>query len=58
MTQVGVGELVKIGIERGRKTRPKLGGVRYCGEHGGEPDFGEVLHRLEWIMCPALRSAC
>src|SRR5215510_120765 len=30
----GVGELVKIGVERGRKTKPKLK-VGICGEHGG-----------------------
>ena len=32
----GVGELVRIGIERGRKTRPHLE-VGICGEHGGDP---------------------
>src|SRR5262245_27805372 len=32
----GVGELVKIGVERGRKVRPKLK-VGICGEHGGDP---------------------
>src|SRR6202035_959270 len=32
----GVGELVKIGVERGRSTRPKLK-VGICGEHGGDP---------------------
>ncbi len=46
--QTGVGQLMKIAIEKGRKTRPdiKLG---ICGEHGGDPDSREVLpsHRLD-----------
>jgi pyruvate, orthophosphate dikinase len=42
----GVGELVRIGIERGRKTRPKLE-VGICGEHGGEPSSVE--------FCPPFR---
>jgi len=35
--QVGVGELMKIAVQRGRQTRPdiKLG---ICGEHGGDPN--------------------
>ena len=38
----GVGDLMRIGVERGRKTKPdiKLG---ICGEHGGEPSLGRVL---------------
>ena len=46
--QNGVGQLMEIAVEQGRKTRPdiKLG---ICGEHGGDPDIGEILpsHRLE-----------
>ncbi len=42
LDQEGVGELVKIGTERGRETRPNLK-VGICGEHGGEPRVGEVL---------------
>ena len=40
--QDGVGKLMKIAVEKGRKTRPdiKLG---ICGEHGGDPDQREVL---------------
>ena len=38
----GVGELVKIGVQRGRKTRPNLK-VGICGEHGGDPATGGVL---------------
>jgi pyruvate,orthophosphate dikinase len=37
LDQAGVGQLVKMGIEKGRKTRPKLK-VGICGEHGGDPD--------------------
>jgi pyruvate,orthophosphate dikinase len=52
----GVGELVKIGIERGRKTRPdiKLG---ICGEHGGDPrsiHFFESVG-LDYISCSPYR---
>ncbi len=39
--QEGVGELMRIAIERGRKTRPQLKLV-ICGEHGGDP-FGDFL---------------
>src|SRR5260370_37541233 len=48
----GVGELVRIGIERGRKTRPNLeGGI--CGEHGGDPSSVEVCHAvgMEYVAC-------
>ncbi len=40
----GVGELVKIGVTRGRKTRPNLK-VGICGEHGGDPASVRVLPR-------------
>src|SRR5271163_2646636 len=43
--QVGVGELVRIGIERGRSTRPKLE-VGICGEHGGEPESVKFCHNV------------
>ncbi len=48
----GVGELVKIGIERGRKTRPDLK-VGICGEHGGEPGSVEFCHRVRmtYVSC-------
>ena len=38
----GVGELMQIGVERGRKTRPDLK-IGICGEHGGDPDSRQVL---------------
>jgi pyruvate,orthophosphate dikinase len=48
----GVGELVRIGIERGRRTRPDLK-VGICGEHGGEPSSVEFCHRaaLTYVSC-------
>jgi pyruvate,orthophosphate dikinase len=51
-----VGELVKIGIERGRKTRPKLE-VGICGEHGGEPSSVEFCHRvgMDYVSCSPFR---
>ncbi len=54
--QTGVGELVKIGCERGRKSRPgiKLG---ICGEHGGDPASVEFCHRagLTYVSCSPYR---
>jgi pyruvate,orthophosphate dikinase len=52
LDQEGVGELVKIGIERGRKTRPKLK-VGICGEHGGDPASVEFCHRagMTYVSC-------
>jgi len=52
----GVGELMEIGVERGRKTRPdiKLG---ICGEHGGDPssiDFCEKVG-LDYVSCSPFR---
>ncbi len=54
--QDGVGQLMKIAIEKGRKTRPdiKLG---ICGEHGGEPSSVEFCHRigLTYVSCSPFR---
>jgi pyruvate,orthophosphate dikinase len=44
LDQVGVGELIRIGIERGRRTKANLK-VGICGEHGGEPTSVEFCHR-------------
>jgi len=54
--QVGVGELVKIGIERGRKTRPNLE-VGICGEHGGEPESVKFCHEvgMDYVSCSPFR---
>jgi pyruvate, orthophosphate dikinase len=54
--QEGVGELVKIGIERGRQVRPDLK-LGICGEHGGDPEsvrfFDEV--GLDYVSCSPYR---
>jgi pyruvate,orthophosphate dikinase len=52
----GVGELVKIGVERGRKVRPKLK-VGICGEHGGDPASITFCHEagLDYVSCSPFR---
>jgi pyruvate, orthophosphate dikinase len=52
----GVGELVRLGIERGRATRPDLK-VGVCGEHGGDPDSVHFFHRagLDYVSCSPFR---
>jgi pyruvate,orthophosphate dikinase len=52
----GVGELVRMGTERGRRTRPKLK-VGICGEHGGDPASVEFCHRagLDYVSCSPYR---
>jgi pyruvate,orthophosphate dikinase len=54
--QQGVGELVKIGVERGRKVRPKLK-VGICGEHGGDPASVAFCHeaKLDYVSCSPFR---
>ena len=54
--QQGVGELVKIGVERGRKVRPKLK-VGICGEHGGDPASIAFCHKvkLDYVSCSPFR---
>jgi pyruvate,orthophosphate dikinase len=52
----GVGDLMEIGVQRGRATKPdiKLG---ICGEHGGEPRSVEFCHRLglDYVSCSPYR---
>jgi pyruvate,orthophosphate dikinase len=52
----GVGELVKIGVARGRKTRPSLK-VGICGEHGGDPASVVFCHQigLDYVSCSPYR---
>jgi pyruvate, orthophosphate dikinase len=52
LDQEGVGEMIEIGIKRGRRTRPKLK-VGICGEHGGEPASVEFCHRvgMDYVSC-------
>ncbi|MGC8825485.1 MAG: pyruvate, phosphate dikinase [Anaerolineae bacterium] len=52
----GVGYLVKLGVERGRATRPDLH-VGICGEHGGDPASIEFCHQigLNYVSCSPFR---
>src|SRR6476646_516702 len=52
----GVGELMRIGVERGRKTRAKLK-VGICGEHGGDPASVAFCHELglDYVSCSPFR---
>ncbi|MGZ8901040.1 MAG: putative PEP-binding protein, partial [Limisphaerales bacterium] len=54
--QTGVGQLMQIAIEKGRKSRPdiKLG---ICGEHGGDPDSVKFCHQLglSYVSCSPFR---
>jgi len=56
LDQESVGELIRIGVERGRKTRPELK-VGICGEHGGEPRSIAFFHRtnLDYVSCSPFR---
>jgi pyruvate, orthophosphate dikinase len=56
LDQEGVGELVKIGIERGRSARKDLK-VGICGEHGGEPESVKFCHRqgMDYVSCSPYR---
>jgi pyruvate,orthophosphate dikinase len=52
----GVGELVKIGVTRGRKVRPDIK-VGICGEHGGDPASVAFCHEigLDYVSCSPYR---
>jgi len=54
--QTGVGQLVKIAVEKGRSTRPGIKLV-ICGEHGGDPDSVKFCHRvgLTYVSCSPFR---
>jgi len=54
--QEGIGELIEIGIQRGRKTRKNLE-VGICGEHGGDPRSVEFCHRvgMDYVSCSPYR---
>jgi pyruvate, orthophosphate dikinase len=56
LDQEGVGQLVKMATENGRKTRPGLK-VGICGEHGGEPSSVEFCYRtgLNYVSCSPFR---
>ena len=52
----GVGQLIKIGIDRGRKTRPGLK-IGICGEHGGDPDSIAFCYKvgMDYVSCSPFR---
>jgi len=54
--QEGIGELISIGIQRGRATRKNLK-VGICGEHGGDPDSVKFCHRagMNYVSCSPFR---
>ncbi len=57
LDQEGVGELIRMAVERGRRTRPGLK-VGICGEHGGDPDSVKFCHRVGLTTSRARRTAC
>ncbi len=56
LDQEGVGQLVRMGTERGRQTRPNLK-VGICGEHGGEPSSVEFCNSvgMDYVSCSPFR---
>jgi pyruvate,orthophosphate dikinase len=54
--QSGVGDLVRVGAERGRATKPKLK-LGVCGEHGGDPESIDLFYRvgLDYVSCSPFR---
>ncbi len=56
LDQKGVGQILKMGVDNGRQTRPDLQ-VGICGEHGGEPASIEFCFRigLDYVSCSPFR---
>ncbi len=56
LDQTGVGTLVKMGVEKGRATKPDLK-IGICGEHGGDPSSVEFCHNigLNYVSCSPFR---
>jgi pyruvate,orthophosphate dikinase len=56
LDQEGVGQLVEIAVEKGRKTRPDLE-IGICGEHGGEPSSVQFCYRvgMNYVSCSPYR---
>ncbi len=54
--QDGVGEMMRMAMERGRMTRPDMK-IGICGEHGGDPSSVQYLprHRLDYVSCSPFR---
>jgi pyruvate,orthophosphate dikinase len=56
LDQTGVGQLVEIGVQRGRATKPDLK-IGICGEHGGEPKSVEFCYKvgMNYVSCSPFR---
>ena len=56
LDQTGVGQLMEIAVEKGRRTRPDLK-LGICGEHGGDPESVKFCHRLglDYVSCSPFR---
>ena len=56
LDQEGVGQLIKLGVEKGRSTRSDLK-IGICGEHGGEPSSIEFCYRvgMNYVSCSPFR---
>ena len=56
LDQTGVGQLVEMGVKKGRSTNPTLK-CGICGEHGGEPSSVKFCHRvgLDYVSCSPFR---
>jgi pyruvate,orthophosphate dikinase len=54
--QEGVGQLMRMGVEKGRSSRPDLK-CGICGEHGGEPESVKFCHEigLDYVSCSPFR---
>lgn len=56
LDQEGIGLLVQLGVQKGRKTKPDLK-IGICGEHGGDPESVEFCHRvgMNYVSCSPYR---
>ncbi|MCP4642839.1 MAG: pyruvate, phosphate dikinase [bacterium] len=56
LDQEGIGQLISMGVDKGRSTRPDLK-VGICGEHGGEPSSVKFCHRvgMDYVSCSPFR---
>jgi len=56
LDQSGIGQLIEIGIKKGRKTRKNLK-IGICGEHGGDPESVKFCHRvgMDYVSCSPYR---
>jgi pyruvate,orthophosphate dikinase len=56
LDQEGVGQLLEIGLQKGRAQRPGIK-IGICGEHGGDPSSVEFCHRIgmDYVSCSPFR---